>query len=127
VLLHCFNMGEKNRSMPVEELDLIEFAQVALLCSSLAVELACKIVVTESLALPSVPCEVMELQSDIVVVSFGTPPVFVDVPATVVGSSTSLAVALELYATGIVESFEAKPPDLVALEVGPKGVALVCS
>jgi hypothetical protein len=98
VLLHCFNMGEKNRSMPVEKLDLIEFlvAQVALLCSSLAVELACKIVVTESLALPLVPCEVMELQSDIVVVSFGTPPVVVDVPATVVGSSTSLAVALEL-------------------------------
>jgi hypothetical protein len=55
------------------------------------------------------------------------PPVVVDALVIIVGLLTSPVVALELHATGVVESFEAKPPDFAALEVGQKGAALVCS
>jgi hypothetical protein len=55
-LLHNFDMAEKNMSLSMEELDLIEFlvAQVVLLSSSLAVEVTCEAVVAESLTRPSV-------------------------------------------------------------------------
>jgi hypothetical protein len=55
------------------------------------------------------------------------PPVVVDALVIVIGLLTSPAVALELQATGVVESFEVKLPDFAALEVGLKGAALVCS
>jgi hypothetical protein len=105
-------MVKKSRSLSTEQLDLIEFlvAQVTSLSSSLAMEVACEDVIIEPQALPSVECEVVELQSHNVV-SFATPP----------------TLALELHATGVLVSFEAKLPDLAALEVGPKGATLVYS
>jgi hypothetical protein len=61
-------MAEKNRSMYMEELDLIEFlvAHVASLSSFVAVEVACEVVVAES---PTLPLVGMDLQSASVVSS----------------------------------------------------------
>jgi hypothetical protein len=50
-----------------------------------------------------------------------------DAPVAVIRSLAFSAVALGLHACGVVESFEAKPPVLTALEEGPMGAALVCS
>jgi hypothetical protein len=64
-VLHRLNMAEKNMSLSTEELDLVEFlvAQVALLISSLAVEVevAGEAAIAESLAPPPVACEVVDL------------------------------------------------------------------
>jgi hypothetical protein len=92
----------------------------------LAVEVTCEDVVAESSALPPVACEAVELQSDIVIL-LATPPTIVDASVAVVRSLNPPAVALVLQASSVVESFEAKPPDLAALEVGPKGAALMWS
>jgi hypothetical protein len=66
--------------------------------------------------------EVVDLQSDCVV-SPALPPAVVDALVVNVGSSTTAMVALELHATGLGESFKAKPPDLAASEVCTKGAA----
>jgi hypothetical protein len=139
-------MAVKSRSLSVEELDLIEFLadQVALLSSSLTVKVACEDVFAESSALPSevkvaredvaaissvlplAACEAMELQSNVVVLP-SIPPSVVGAPNAVVRSSTPSTVTLVQHASDVVESFKAKPPDLVALEVGLKGAALMWS
>jgi hypothetical protein len=66
---------------------------------------------------PPVACEVVYLQSDLVV----------DARVGIVRSLTLLVVALEHQVTGVGESFKAKPPDLSTLEVCLKGNASVCS
>jgi hypothetical protein len=58
---------------------------------------------------------------------FSPTPAAVDGSVAVVGSSTTPAVAWVLQATGIGESFKAKPPDPAASEVCPKRDAFVCS
>jgi hypothetical protein len=124
-VLHRFDMDERNKSLSMEELDLIEFlvAQVASLSSSLAVD-------TVSPTLSPVACEVVDLQYTFGV-SIAPPrpplPIVVDAPANFIGSLTPPMVALVLQATSVREFFKAKPSDLAALEVGPKGVALVRS
>jgi hypothetical protein len=127
-LLHRFDMVKKSRSLSAKELDLIEFLvdQVASFNTSLVVEVACEDVIDESPTLPSAACEAVEFQSDIVV-SSATPPAVVGKPVVVVRSSTPPAVTLELHASCVIESFEAKPPDLPASEVGSKGAALMWS
>jgi hypothetical protein len=64
-VLHRLNMSEKNMSLSIEELDLVEFlvARVALLISSLAVEVEVvgEAAIAESLAPPPVACEVVDL------------------------------------------------------------------
>jgi hypothetical protein len=139
-------MAVKSSSLSVEELDLIEFLadQVALLSSSLTVKVACEDVFAESSALPSevevaredvtailsilplAACEAMELQSNVVVLP-AIPPSVVGASDAVVRSSTPSTVALVQHASDVVETFKAKPPDLVALEVGLKGAALMWS
>jgi hypothetical protein len=70
-LLHWFDMVEKSRPLSMEEINLIEFlvAPVAVLSSSLAVEVACNTVIVGLPTLPLVACEVVDLQSDIVISS----------------------------------------------------------
>jgi hypothetical protein len=70
-------------------------------------------------------CEAVNLQPGSVFSP--TPPAAVDGSVAVVGSSTTPAVAWVLQATGIGESFKAKPPDPAASEVCPKRDAFVCS
>jgi hypothetical protein len=50
----------------------------------------------------------------------------VRVPVAVFVSLSRAVVALELQPAGIVLSFEAKPLDLIAFEVGLKGAILMC-
>jgi hypothetical protein len=69
---------------------------------------------------------VVDSQSDILISSASLPAV-VDAPVAIVGSLDFSAVALGLQASSVVESFEAKPPDLAAWEVGLMGVVVVCS
>lgn len=70
-LLHWFDMVEKSRPLSLEEINLIEFlvAPVAVLSSSLSVEVACNTVIVGLPTLPLVACEVVDLQSDIVILS----------------------------------------------------------
>jgi hypothetical protein len=70
-----------------------------------------------------VTCEVVEFD---IVASSATPPAVVNASVADVRSSTPPAVALELQAVGVVESFEARLSDIAALEMGLKGAALVC-
>jgi hypothetical protein len=82
-----------------------------------------KVVAVES---PALPWVVVDSQSD-VVISSATLPTVVDAPVTIIRSSASPVVDLGLQASGIMESFEAEPPDLATLEVGPMGAVLVRS
>jgi hypothetical protein len=144
-------------SMEVFDLIEFLVAQVASLSSFLAVEVACEAIIAESSTLPPVACKAMDLQSVIIISLATPPCRVIDsssggmqghgstvrrhhlvscpnhthqdVNALTAGvrSSTPSAVDVELQAPGIRESFKAKPPELVALEVGLKGAALVCS
>jgi hypothetical protein len=66
-VLHHPEMVEKSMSLSTEELDFFEFlvAQIASLSSSLA----CEDAIFESSSSPPVACEVMDLQSDLIVPS----------------------------------------------------------
>jgi hypothetical protein len=95
-VLHCLDMAVRSRSLPLEDLDLVEFmvAQVASLSSSLA----CEVVITESPTPLPVACEVSDLQLDLVI-PFDTPPRycgFFGYCRRVVDPPPPLAVALEL-------------------------------
>jgi hypothetical protein len=107
-----------------EELNLVDFlvARVASLSSSMARE----VFIVEMSMPPPVACEVVDLQSDLAIPP-ASPPVVVDAPVTVIGSSTLPTVALEHQVTGAGESFKAKPPNLSPLEVCLKGATSMCS
>jgi hypothetical protein len=114
----------KSRLLSTDELGLIEFllAQVASLRSSLA----WKVATTESPVPPLVARELMFLQSDPDAPCAHHRAVG-DVSAIVVRSSPPPSVALELQAIGLGESFEAKPLNIAALELGRKGSAMRCA
>jgi hypothetical protein len=111
-VLHHLRMAEKSRSLSTEELDLVEFlvAQVALLSSSLMVEVVCKAAITVSPVPPSSTCEVMDMQPSLII-SLAPPPMAMDAPVVVARSSPTPAVAWEHQAIGLGECFNAELPD----------------
>jgi hypothetical protein len=111
-VLHHLRMAEKSRSLSTEELDLVEFlvAQVALLSSSLMVEVVCKAAITVSPVPPSSTCEVMDMQPSLII-SLAPPPMAMDAPVVVARSSPTPAVAWEYQAIGLGECFNAELPD----------------
>jgi hypothetical protein len=113
-VLHGLDMAEKSGSLSMEEHDLVEFlvAQVASLNSSLAVEVAGKVVVVESLDLPPVTCEVMSLR-----------PIPVVSPAPFLRSW----IHRSLGRRPPPPSFKVKAPDLAALVTCQKGAIFMCS
>jgi hypothetical protein len=119
-VLHRLKVAVKSKLLSTDELGLIEFllAQVASLRSSLA----WKVATTES----PVARELMFLQSD-PDAPCARHRVVGDVSAIVVRSSPPPSVALELQAIGLGESFEAKPLNIAALELGRKGSAVRCA
>jgi hypothetical protein len=125
-VLHRLILAGKSRSLSAEELDLVGFlvAQVASLSPSLAAVVPCETDTAVSSTPPPVAREVVDLQSDLVVSPAST-PVVVDA-SVIVRSSPSLAVALELQASSLAESYKSKPPNLTASEVCPKGAASRC-
>jgi hypothetical protein len=124
-VISYFWMAQESRSLVDEELPLIDFLldQMVLLkemvlwgvVPSIALELLLQRQVTLSLVMAT---SVHQKLSEISVM---------DVPVVVVGSPAFSVMVLGLQASGVVESFEGKPSDLAALEVGPKGATLVCS
>jgi hypothetical protein len=88
--------------------------------------LACKAATAESSVPPLVAREVMVPQFNPGVPCAHRLAVG-DVSTAVVRSSTPPPVALELQAIDVGESFKAKPPDIVVLESGRKGSAIICA
>jgi hypothetical protein len=124
ILIRPFPLKQAVRRLIV----LVEFLVAHV--TSLSPSLTCEVFIAEPLMPPPMSCEVVDLQSDLVVSPASLPlppPSVMDAPAAVVGSSTPPAVSLELQAAGVRESFKVKPPNLSSLEVFLRGVAFVCS
>jgi hypothetical protein len=108
-------MAKRSKLLSKEELDLVDFLVAHV--TSLSSSLACEAFIAKLSVPPPVTCEVVYLQSNLIV----------DARVGIIRSSTLLVVALEHQGTGVGESFKVKPPDLSALEVCLKGNAFVCS
>jgi hypothetical protein len=67
--------------------------------------LACEDAISESPTPPLVVCEVLDLQSNLIIPS-ANPPAVIDAPAVIIRSLTTPMVALELQAAGVGESFK---------------------